>query len=167
MKKVGTALRNIFSKSLNLRLRGYFTLEAALVFPIVLGCLTMLIFLLMFLNGRTIMSSTAYASAIRMSSCNKEEIADYISNYDGFGYSRKMMIGSWSGSSDMQDNDREIVADIRANFKIYMPYIFTKDSMGNSCYIRGIGVKNKAVKIIRMTRLVEDIADAIKINNEG
>lgn len=145
-------------------LRGYMSVEASLVFPIVLGILIFLILFILYLHGRVIADSVAYGSAIRASSLKENEWNDFRSGYKGWIHSRNEMTGHIAGGMDIREEKGEIYVDITTSMGFYVPFIPLRDELKTRNRVRAVQVDE--VKIIRNTRMAEDMIELIREGGE-
>ena len=149
----------------NNKLNGYFTVEASLVFPIILGILMFLIFLMFFLHGRVVMSANSYAGAIYSSNLKEDELNMYLNQYRGFHHSKRDALGIWFGNAELQNIGNRTVAQTKAS--MFIPMLFISSGENTKVNIKGIAAKSEAVKIIRNTRMAEDVLDLMGENKEN
>lgn len=111
------------------------------------------------------MSANAYGGAIYSSSLKEDELNRYLNKYRGFNKSKRDALGNWSGSAELQNIGNRTVAKIKTS--MFMPMIFIASGEKVKANIKGIAAKSEAVKIIRNTRMAEDVMDLIGENKEN
>ncbi len=146
------------------KLRAYLTVEASMLFPIILGMIILLIYILFFLHGRAIISANAYGGAISACSCNQEDLLKKINEYNGFNSSKTMSVGYFYGAASMKEHNNLLVSKIKAKSYNYVPFLSSDKFFRIN--EKGTAVKKNAVDIIRKTRLTLDMIKIIK-NESG
>lgn len=146
-------------------LKGYLSVEASLVFPIVLALLFLLILLIFHLYGRVVLSSTAYGGAIRASGLKDDDLHDFLSRYKGFGLVKEETLGSWDGKLFMYKEKDRMIVDIQAKMFIPIPFIPAEDKLRVGDKVKA--VRMDAVKIIRNTRMLEEAVESLKEDGDG
>ena len=146
------------------KLKAYLTVEASMLFPIVLGMVILLIYILFFLHGRVIISANAYGGAISVCSCNKEDLLEKINEYNGFNSSKTMLTGYFYGTASMETYNNLVISKIKAKSYNYVPFLNSDRFFRIN--EKGTAVRKNAVDIIRKTKLTLDIINIIK-NQSG
>lgn len=144
----------------NGRLKAYLTVEVSMLFPIILGMIVLLIYILFFLNGRVIISANAYGGAIAACSCNKEDLVEKMNEYNGFNSSKTMLTGYFSGTASMQNDKNLIISKIKAKSVNYVPFLNSDKFF--KINEKGVAVRKNAVDIIRKTKLTLDMINLVK-----
>lgn len=112
------------------------------------------------------MSANAYGGAIYSSSLKEDELSVYLNQYKGFDKSKKEVLGNWSGNSELHHIGNRMVAKMKVS--MFIPMIFISSGDNAKVNIKGIAAKSDAVKIIRNTRMAEDLLTLIeKEGNSG
>lgn len=141
------------------------TVEASLVFPMILGVLLLLIYLLFFLHGRVVLSANAYGSAIRLSSLNKYELEYSLKEYNSFSYSKELLLGHWTGTSSVTAKADIVISKISATSPLAVPFLNTAENLKVS--VNGMANKSDAVDIIRKIRLAIKLYEKVKENTNN
>lgn len=111
------------------------------------------------------MSANSYAGAIYSSNLKEDELNMYLNQYRGFHHSKRDALGIWFGNAELQNIGNRTVAQTKAS--MFIPMLFISSGENTKVSIKGIAAKSEAVKIIRNTRMAEDVLDLMGENKEN
>ena len=142
-----------------------YTIEAALVFPLIMGVIVFLIYISFFLHDRAVMKSCAYqaalkASLIRTSSSDMEQEARKAANYNIDG----LLLATEDLSTEVNVSGKEISVSYSGRLRIPQGALFIRIAGTESIDVKGeaTSYQKDAIEFIRNCRAAGNIIDHIQ-----
>ena len=142
-----------------------YTIEAALVFPLIMGVIVFLIYISFFLHDRAVMKSCAYqaalkASLIRTSSSDMEQEARKAANYNIDG----LLLATEDLSTEVNVSGKEISVSYSGRLRIPQGALFIRIAGTERIDVKGeaTSYQKDAIEFIRNCRAAGNFIDHIQ-----
>ena len=145
-------------------LRGSYTIEAALVFPLIMGVIVFLIYMSFFLHDMAVMKSCAYQAAlkgslIRTSTFDMETEAQKAAEYN----IRGLLLATEEVKTDVSVSGKKVTVSYSGRLKIPQGILFMRIAGTESIIVEGTGTayQKDAIEFIRQCRAAGHVIEAI------
>ena len=146
-------------------LKGSYTIEAALIFPFIMGVLVFIIYISFFLHDMAVMKSCAYQAAlkgslIRTSISDMETEARKAAEYNIQG----LLLMTEGLKTEVSTSGREVTVSYSGTLRIPQGILFMKIAGTDSIAVKGEGcaAQKDAIEFIRKTRAAKNIIKKVK-----
>ncbi len=141
------------------RIEGSYTVEAALVFPFIMGVIVFIIYVSFFLHDKAVMKSCAYQAAlkgslIRTGEADARKEAEKAAAYNIEG----LLLATKEMSTEVSVSGEEITVKYSGSLAIPQGILFMKISGTDHIAVEGGGSASMkdAIEFIRKTRMVQN-----------
>ncbi|MBQ4482848.1 MAG: pilus assembly protein [Lachnospiraceae bacterium] len=141
------------------RVEGSYTIEAALIFPFIMGVIVFIIYISFFLHDRAVMKSCAYQAAlkgslIRTGEADAKKEAERAAAYNIDG----LLLATSGVSHEVFVSGKEITVKYSGSLSIPQGILFMKISGTDSIAVAGEGSASikDAIEFIRKTRTIQN-----------
>ncbi|MBO5550729.1 MAG: pilus assembly protein [Lachnospiraceae bacterium] len=155
---------------MNKRFKASYTVEAALIFPFIMGVMVFIIYISFYLHDRAVMKSCAYQAAlkgslIRSSTSAMENEARKAAEYNIEG----LLLATDGLSTEIRISGKEITVSYSGSLRIPQGILFMKLSGTESMEVRGEARASQkdAIEFIRKTRSLKYLANSAVSVKEG
>ena len=146
------------------RLKASYTVEAALIFPLIMGVIVFIIYMSFFLHDRAVMKSCAYQAALKGSLIRTSEsdmrsealkAAEY--NIDG------LILATENIKTSVNVSGSEVPVAYSGNLSIPQGILFMKIAGTDSILVEGTATayQKDAIEFIRKCRMAENLINKI------
>ena len=139
-------------------LKGSYTIEAALIFPFIMGVIVFIIYISFFLHDRAVMKSCAYqaalkASLVRTGASDMEREARKAAEYDIDG----LLLATEGVDIRVSVSGKEVIVSYSGTLRIPQGALFMKISGSDGIAVQGEGRASQkdAIEFIRKCRMVQ------------
>ncbi|MCR5746753.1 MAG: pilus assembly protein [Lachnospiraceae bacterium] len=141
-------------------LKGSYTIEAALIFPMIMTVIVFIIYMSLYLHDRAVMSSCAYQAALKASMIRTavedmrkeaEKAADY--NLEG------LLLATENVESEVEVSGKNVKVSYKGNLRIPHSILFLNIAGTDRIVVEGNGTARQkdAIEFIRSCRAAENI----------
>ena len=141
-------------------LKASYTIEAALIFPFIMGVIVFLIYISFYLHDRAVMKSCAYQAAlkgslIRSSTSDMENEARKAAEYNIDG----LLLATTDLNTEVKASGREVSVSYKGNLRIPQGILFMAITGTDSIEVCGEAraYQKDAIEFIRKTRVLENL----------
>ena len=139
------------------RLKGSYTIEAALIFPFIMGVIVFIIYISFFLHDRAVMKSCAYQAAlkgslIRTNGSDMEAEARKAAEYNIEG----LLLATTGLTTDVSVSGKKVTVSYSGSLRIPQGPLYMKIVGTDSIAVEGSGeaAQKDAIEFIRNTRAI-------------
>ena len=139
-------------------LKGSYTIEAALIFPFIMGVIVFIIYISFFLHDRAVMKSCAYqaalkASLVRTGSSDMQREALKAAEYNISG----LLLATEGLDTRVSVSGKEVTVSYSGTLRIPQGALFMKISGSDGIAVQGEGRASQkdAIEFIRKCRMVQ------------
>lgn len=150
---------------MNKRLKGSYTIEAALIFPFIMGVIVFIIYMSFFLHDRAVMKSCAYQAAlkgslVRTSSSDMETEAKRSADYNISG----LLLATEDVTSQVNVCGKEVTVSYTGSLRIPQGILFLNITGTDKILIEGSATayQKDAIEFIRQCRAAGHIIESLE-----